>query len=408
MWSRPISGTPLTAGAESVRGSGIADNGWHPVADGRRTAWADASTDKLTVSDNPADLSAPTTMSAKGEPAAMSGHRVLEVPDAHTSAATLVDLATGGTSAAGALMTIWGQTGAGLSASTGDIVVTHLVTGATSTITLADAGVPDGGGISDLALQGDLLAWEWESDTPTTAYGLGWRNLRTGAQGAATRPNDRVSLGAPSVFGHDIAVTSAGSALVYNADTGSTILTIPSADGATLGPMGLGLGRPRDPPAQGVAPAGPAPVPRHEGNPIAASSFHQSSPTPWTGEWVFTEPLTACSVKITDDANALVRTLPCAPAAAAAGEAVVSWDGKNGGGAAVGAGAYHWTVVAADADGAAVDVDGTLDHDHRRHRRDPQAPGIRPAGTHPATRHPHRHRWPPRPGGRRGTPSTSR
>ena len=99
--------------------------------------------------------------------------------------------------------------------------------------------------------------------------------------------------------------------------------------------------------------------PRHEGNPVAAGTFHLTSGTAWTGEWVFTEPLTACSVKITDDTGAVVRSLSCDAAAAAAGEAVVSWDGEDGTGTAVDPGAYHWKVVASDGDGPAVDVGGT-------------------------------------------------
>ncbi len=57
-------------------------------------------------------------------------------------------------------------------------------------------------------------------------------------------------------------------------------------------------------------------------------------------------------------AGGTVATLPCDAGDAAVGEAVVSWDGRDGDGALVADGDYTWTVVAGDADGAAVDVDG--------------------------------------------------
>lgn len=100
-------------------------------------------------------------------------------------------------------------------------------------------------------------------------------------------------------------------------------------------------------------------VPRHEGNPLASASLDTASGSTWDGEWVFTEALTNCSVAITNSAGATVRTLPCNATYAAMGEAMVSWNGTDTTGTTVPGGLYTWTVNAGDADGAAVNTDGT-------------------------------------------------
>ncbi len=100
-------------------------------------------------------------------------------------------------------------------------------------------------------------------------------------------------------------------------------------------------------------------VPRHEGNPFASASLDTSSGSTWDGEWVFTEPVPTCSVAITNSAGATVRTLPCNATYAAMGEAMVSWNGTDTTGTTVPGGLYTWTVNAGDADGAAVNTDGT-------------------------------------------------
>ncbi len=355
LWSRTVTGTgTLVAGQESLLGTGVAMQGRYAVADGRRSAWADGTTDLLQVHDG----SAVVPVSAQGLPVGMSGHRVLEAPDPETSVGTVIDLAAGVSMQAEDLTAIWGNRAVGIDPDTGTIVAQDLVSGARSTLlTPADAGVPDGGVFSELALQGDRLAWTWVLEgTSTTTFGLGWRNLRTGVQGQASRPDATVPISGPSVYGDDIAVTSVISALVFNA-SGSKILTVANADSAVLGPMGLGWVDhvSRQPKVS------PLPdqhlVPRHEGNPIAPSPFVLSAGS-WTGEWVFTEPLSSCTVDITDGVGGAVRTLACNPAYAGLGEAVVTWDGKASGGTTVAPGSYGWSVHAGDADGPAVGVDG--------------------------------------------------
>jgi flagellar hook assembly protein FlgD len=58
-------------------------------------------------------------------------------------------------------------------------------------------------------------------------------------------------------------------------------------------------------------------------------------------------------------AAAVVRTLTCDLTAMKTGGVKVSWDGKDTGGVAQPAGAYTWTVVASNADGALIAADGT-------------------------------------------------
>ena len=73
---------------------------------------------------------------------------------------------------------------------------------------------------------------------------------------------------------HAVAVGAAAVATVL------TVALLPTTGEPKVSPV----------PSQGL-------VPRHEGNPIAPSSFTLGSGN-WVGQWVFTEPLTSCTVDI--------------------------------------------------------------------------------------------------------------
>jgi len=357
VWSRPVTGTTvLTAGQEVRVGTGAVTLGGDLLADGTRTVWSDAGDGRLQVSDG----TAVSEVAVAGSPAAVSGHRVLVVPGEAGSSTNIVDLVTGLVSPAGNATVLWGERTAGVDPATGSIVVASASTGATTaTLAPADVGVPDGGVFGDLALEGDLLAWTWvdEGDTSTT-FGLGWKNLATGAVTQAQVADPTLPLEGPSVFGGLVAVDDVTEADVYDASDGTLVTDVPGADQAGIGPVGLTYvdHTTREPK---VAPlANQHLVPQHEGNPVAPTTFALSS-GPWTGQWVFTQPLSTCAVTVTDDADTPVATLPCDATDAAYGEAVATWDGTATAGGAVAPGTYHWTLHAADADGPAVDVDGS-------------------------------------------------
>jgi len=79
---------------------------------------------------------------------------------------------------------------------------------------------------------------------------------------------------------------------------------------------------------------------------------------PWTADLVTSAPLTSCQVLI-KKGTTLLRTLPCDTALAAQGEAVATWDRKNGSGVTVALGLYKWQLVAANADGSLLAGNGT-------------------------------------------------
>ncbi len=354
VWSAPVTGTSaLTKGQETGLGTN-ATLGGDLVADGRRTAWADIDAERLQVTDG----TTVTGLSTQGSPIAFSGHRILDVPGLTTTSTHIVDLVSGLTVSGGSATVMWGERAAGIVASSGSIAVLDARTGATTqTITASEAGVPSGGEFDELALEGDLLAWTWTKQSASTTHGAGWKDLRTGTvtQAALTDPTYPVTE--PTVYGSLVAVDRVLSAQVYDASTGDVVRTVDGADHPVLGEVGLawvdrGTREPK---------VSPMPdqhlVPRHEGNPVAPTSYADSLGS-WQGEWVFTEPLTSCQVSITAAGGASVATLPCADRYAAQGEAVVAWDGTVPGGSLAPTGTYHWTLTASDADGPAVDVDG--------------------------------------------------
>ena len=97
--------------------------------------------------------------------------------------------------------------------------------------------------------------------------------------------------------------------------------------------------------------------PRYLGNGIAPSTLVADGAHTWNGDFVASTNLTTCTVTI-KSGSTTVRTLACDPTQTPFGEGLVSWDGKNSGGALVPAGSYAWTLTGANPDGALLDDDG--------------------------------------------------
>ncbi|MBK8758422.1 MAG: cell wall-binding repeat-containing protein [Actinomycetales bacterium] len=206
------------------------------------------------------------------------------------------------------------------------------------------------------ATWGDLVVWN---------DGLvSWRNLRTGASGRLDAYPASMRR-EPSVYGNYVAFPKFSAngrvtdAVVVDLTTGALLVTLPvsRASELSLGPHGVAWVA-----SNGEPKFTPLPdqhlVPRHEGNPVAPASIDFLT-RDWVGEWVFSEQLTgSCTVEIRSGAT-VVRTLNCNPAAAALGEAVVTWDGTDSSGTPVPSGPFTYAVHAGDVDGPAVDADGT-------------------------------------------------
>jgi len=354
-WTRTVTGTSsLSMGTASLVVTHM--SGSSIVADGRRTAWVDRDAGHLAVSDG---AGSPTvTGQSVVEPLTMmSGHRAM------TWDGRIADLVSGTTTAPTGVRAIWGNTGVGVNAATGALFRRDLTTGAQTTLlTAAAAGVPTDGEISLVAVQGDVIAWSWYGDDGTGwVTGVGWRNLVTGHQGALTPVAG--SVPALSVYGGLVGIgldRDAGSDdfVIVDAASDATVSTTALQDDESLGAPGLGWvdAGTHEPKVSPLTDQHLAP--RHEGNPFAPTSLVLDS-APWHGEWVFTEPLTSCSVDLATPAGAVIRTIACDPAFLPMGEAVVDWDGTTTAGTDAAAGSYVWSVHAADADGPARDLAGT-------------------------------------------------
>jgi len=376
LWSRSVTGTAaLTAGAEALIGTRVS-GGVFSVS-GRRTVWTNRDTGKLVVQDGASAQTRPEL----GLVDAMSAHRVLGLAQSATGTYTpmVTNLVTGTRTAAVDITSIWGNSGVGFDASD-NIIKQDLTTGVRSVLVPSTAtGAPSSGWFGDLVIEGDLLAWNTFARNPDSGTGathVHWRNLRTGSQssyqlGLAEDYAGRLSIQGTIVAAARSYVSDNGegvkSVVLINTAAGTVASSITEArapatnDVYTLdaGPTGLAWvasnGQPK------VSPLPDQKLrPRHEGNPFAPTAFNAGSGAtqPWVGEWVFTEPLAACSVQVKNDAAALVRTLGCDPTYAKQGEAVASWDGKDATGAVVPSGTYTWTVLGSDADGSALDTNG--------------------------------------------------
>jgi len=100
------------------------------------------------------------------------------------------------------------------------------------------------------------------------------------------------------------------------------------------------------------------PPPVYLGAAIAPATLAVDSGPAWEFSAAFSTALRSCSVTLAFGPTVL-RTLACVPADAALGVATVTWDGRDGDGALVGAGTYTWRVNAAGDSGAAVNYDGS-------------------------------------------------
>ncbi|MFC7491263.1 MULTISPECIES: FlgD immunoglobulin-like domain containing protein [unclassified Knoellia] len=371
LWSRSVTGTAaLTAGAEALIGTRVS-GGVFSVS-GRRTVWTNRDTGKLVVQDGLTSQNRPEL----GLVRAMSGHRVLSILYPATGAGdptvAVTNLVTGTRTAAPFITAIWGNVGVGFDALR-NIVKQDLTTGTRSVLVpTGSTGVPTDGWAEDPIVEGDLVAWISHGNDGSTQ--INWRNLRTGAQSSRPAATDtflsNLSIRGAALVAIQSSASSEPGSTVYSAyalDTASgtqmpDVISGPATFDDTVlkaGPSGLAWVSPNGQPK--VSPMPDQHLrPRHEGNPFAPTTFNAGSGAtqPWVGEWVFTDPLTACSVQVKNDAASLVRTLACDPTYAKQGEAVASWDGKDATGTVVPSGTYTWTVLGRDADGSALDTDG--------------------------------------------------
>ncbi|KRC92767.1 hypothetical protein ASE25_05550 [Terrabacter sp. Root85] len=328
------------------------------MADGRRTAFQDKTTSRIAVDDGVITRSA----GPSSWPVGMSGHRVLDAsPGGGPN--RFYDVVTGTWRDYGVVgaRTFWGPYAA-VDSGAGSIRRVDLGTGQTSIwLTPAMVGLPSGWSITPLAVGSELLVYAFGDGGPSTGtQQVGWYAWRTGVHGVISGVSRPGSQSTFDEFVVTTALTDSGPArTVWDTSSGSPVLAVPGWEPMHIGSSGVYWTD--DVTGEGKAVALPrAPhAPRHEGNPIAPSTRYRSSPTPWRGEWVFTEPLTSCSLRISTSAGASVATKPCAPAYAALGEAVVDWDGRDAVGGVVPAGAYTWTVQAEGVGGRAVDVTGS-------------------------------------------------
>ncbi len=368
VWTRSVTGTAtLTAGPESLLSNHVSSG--DVAASGRRTAWSHDVTRVLTI----ATAGAPTTTLAHtGGPRMLRGHRVLLQTDSTTAVASIHDLVTSTTTDVPNAFAVWGDTAYLFDPAAMTISARSLTTASQAVVVtsqqLMAAAVAQGfdpatSYISYPALQGDVLAWSvYRSHQNGQDCLMAWRNLKTGTSGASQFTEAFPS--GVSVYGRYVAHTAQAMdrvTSVYDATTGTIVFdsgTDPDAAMplAAIGPQGLAWVS-----TSGELKVTPVPdqrlVPRHEGNPFAPKTYNTGAGT-WTGEWVFTEPLTSCAVHVKNPSGTTIRTLTCDTPSAAMGEVVATWDGKDSTGTLVPSASYTWTVAASDKDGPAVDTDG--------------------------------------------------
>jgi hypothetical protein len=355
LFTRPVLGNG-TVSLGTTKALGTVNNNVYlsNASDGRRVAWVDGS-NTLRVWDgvNVASLG------AAGGIRAMTGHRIF------FSDGKVRDLATGATTTlTDQVVAAWGNTY--LRSRNGALEAVDFTTRSARVVAPADPGAPAGASTFwNAEFSGDYVAWSRNVNANNGAYytrAFGWTNIRTGQTGTAPDTGQAWT----GLFG----TLAARSFALGGTDTfsftggASTAITDDTWSFLTVTSQGVAFGtRPRMTTTGWEARFAPLPNqrlrPRHEGNPIASASFDASTAgATWTGEWVFTEPLTTCAVDIKNSANTVIRSLPCAAAHMGFGEAVASWDGRAASGAPAPVGTYTYAVRAGDGDGAAVGVDG--------------------------------------------------
>ena len=323
--------TPM--GAEQLVIDGLADDTWSRILDdrgervaanGRRVAWADG--DELVVDDG---LGRTRLPDYRPDITAMSGHRWLEDSGGNTGS-MVTDLVTGQRRQVYRAQAMSGQTGlyvAGTRAinlvavGTGTIRTQAVIPGLSSTAT-----------IEGVAISPEIYAWRWTEilDRQPVAH-VGWRNRSTGAQGELTTVTGSRAA-TLSVHGQVVAVgyhgTGGDSATVVDTASGVAV-EMPRATAVRVGASGVVWVDGFSGEAHIAPLPGGARRPFHEGNAKVRDSFTALTPTAWTGEWVFSESLTSCTVNITDAADVTVRMLPCDARQLAYGEAVVALGRKG-------------------------------------------------------------------------------
>lgn len=212
---------------------------------------------------------------------------------------------------------------------------------------------------------GDWVAWSraiWK-DGGLVAVDCGMRNARTLAPAVdlTACPTGLTSAGAV-LRDKDTSVwylqPYAGSVTPLPVPSTATEVTIDGPVLAWVRNGGVGRITPFD---------GPTAQPRSLGDPLAKTTYVRGGAS-WGFDLISSAALAHCSVAITKQGGATIRTLPCDSNRMRTGEAVVHWDGKNAGGIKVPAGSYQWVVTAADAgleallrpNGSAGQVAGTI------------------------------------------------
>lgn len=354
IWARPLSGPPLTVGTAAQ----LSTDGWPYGVSGRRTVLYVSGYYRYAIVDG--DM---RTDAWLDRVRAMSGHRILTLDGVVnlTGPGDGFDLDYYG-------MAIWGDHAYALSQMGDFIQAVGLGDASEFWLSRAELGLAERTDITSVAAHSDTLAWSWEA--PDDSVGIAWMDLRTEQIRRPVEGTPRVSQ-VEGVWGHYLLATYVDSSasrlvLVLDVRDGTEVFRIeptPGPDGVdvvnALGSQGIAWTS-----WSGRTHVTPLPdqhlPPRHEGNPFAPKQFVLGTGTGmWTGEWVFTEPLTSCSARITDAAGQLVKTVACDARYAAQGEAVVRWSGFDTAGQLVPSGTYTCVLTAGDVDGPAVDVDGT-------------------------------------------------
>lgn len=236
-------------------------------------------------------------------------------------------------------------------ADTGAVEYENVMSGATTQVS---APLTSSCGTGEVFAAGDYVGWALPDYVPADegcepVYG--YRDVDTMTP-AVTPDGPVVSM---SASGPVIDRTSDREDVL---ETTSGVVALLPAAAALVGPVVSGrtqawLGSDR---AAKVAPVSITPaVPRFETDPVVLPAaggtvLHDYAP--------YSQPLTACSVTITNSAQQQVATLPCDSSETPFGVAEFSWDGQTGGNPAP-AGTYTYSITAAGDGGAAQDADGT-------------------------------------------------
>ena len=243
---------------------------------------------------------------------------------------------------------------------TGRIDRIDLDTGArTPWFTAEQVGLPRDSTMQPLAMSSDVVLFGNVSPQSSGVEQLGWFNWHTGAHGLL--PFDGLlDAGRLSAYSRFVTVITRaqpvepgnGHSSVIDTSTGRSVLELDGNYFLRLGSSGVYWSSYTTGEAKAASlPGLRAPV--HEGNPLAAKSYAPLSAQPWTAEFVFSEPLTACAVEVSTAAGALLKTLPCDPRWTRYGEASVAWDGRAANGIPLAKGSYRWAIRASGAGGPA-------------------------------------------------------